>query len=79
MRRPAMISDRKIAGQTGGKIVVSIAVKIAGRIVSSIGVRIDKPIAARIIGPMQAGNSVDLIEQIMWPGDMVMKAEKMPG
>ena len=65
-RRPAMISVRKIVEPTGEKIVVLIAV------------RTDKPIGERIIGPMQAGNSVDLIERIMWPGDMVVKAEKMP-
>ena len=95
LRKPVMISARKIAGLTGETTVVKIdgpieeriAVKIGnstdekieGRIVSSIGVRIDRQIGERIIGPMQAGNSVDLIERIMWPGDMVVKAERMPG
>ncbi|MBX3305974.1 MAG: hypothetical protein KF751_07955 [Nitrospira sp.] len=82
-RRPAMISVRKIVEPTGEKIVVLIAVRIGARIArwidEKIAVRTDKPIGERIIGPMQAGNSVDLIERIMWPGDMVVKAEKMPG
>jgi hypothetical protein len=73
-RRLAMISARKIDGRTEEKTVVSIAVRIDEK----IAVRTDKPIGERIIGPMQAGNSVDLIERIMSPGNMGAMGERMP-
>lgn len=72
-----------IGAKTGEKIVALIAARIGARIArwidEKIAVRTDKPIGERINGPMQAGSSVDLIERIMWPGDMAVKAEKMPG
>jgi len=95
LRKPVMTSVRKIAELTGekidGPIEERIAAKIANstdekigeRIGSSIGAKTEEKIAKwigeRIIDQMRAGNSVDLIERIMWPGDMVVKAERMPG
>lgn len=91
VRKIAELTGEKIVVKIDGPIEERIAAKIANstdekigeRIGSSIGARIEEKIAKwigeRIIDQMRAGNSVDLTERIMSPGDMVVKGERMPG
>ncbi|OQW30083.1 MAG: hypothetical protein A4E19_11045 [Nitrospira sp. SG-bin1] len=83
VRKIAAKTDGWTEERTGGKIAGWIVGKIGGKTgektVERIGGWTGKRIVGTIRGRTQAASSVDWIGRTMWPANMVMMGEIMPG